>query len=693
MRFLFDKAACQNTRRALRREWLLTNGLGDYASSSMLNCNTRKYHGLLVAHTPYGRHVLLSALEESLVGEERSFCFSVRQHPMTLNPSGHHFQESFEFDRRPVFTYRFGNARIVRECLLVRGETRLIIRWSITGSGMPPTLLRLRPLLAYRSFHSLTRENANLHVRTTPVDGGFSISPYDGLPPLYVQGDGLCRFMPVPDWYRDVEYQMEHERGFDYKEDLFAPGIVDLPLAGRTSLYLTVGTSLCEENIEALWARESAAQDAAHAGADGMIGHLAAVGNDVLVDEGDGRPSVLAGYHWFDAWGRDTLISLPGLTFCAGRTQAGLDVLGSMAREMKDGLVPNYLTPDGANAYNSADASLWFAFAVQSYMATAPEQGLEWVREHAWPALRAIVRGFRKGHGPTVFIDGDGILHAGDATTQLTWMDAMVDGRPVTPRHGCPVELNALWYNTLALTTYLDRKFGEPDPTADGMLLRRMRKAFEERFYVAEDGGYLGDVWRDGMLDKSVRPNQILAVSLPFPILKKTLQAEVVECVRDKLLTPFGLRTLCPDDEAYCRIYRGDAKSRDLSYHQGTVWPWLLGHYADALLKVARDKKGAVRALLDTVTPLLCDHLSEAGIGSISEVFDATPPYVPNGCIAQAWSVAECLRMLTVLKAAAPDVYAHWEKEAAFRLACTSKGDTADVCHAFLPVGGKIIAL
>ncbi|MDO5483296.1 MAG: amylo-alpha-1,6-glucosidase [Desulfovibrionaceae bacterium] len=356
-------------------------------------------------------------------------------------------------------------------------------------------------------------------------------------------------------------------------------------------------------------------------------------------------------------------------------------VLAQVAASQRNGLTPNCFAEDGNHAWNSVDASLWYAFAVQSYLQACPD-GLGWVREHAWPALKGIISGYRKGPGMDIYVDENGLLHAGNAHTQLTWMDAQAAGKPVTPRHGCPVEINALWYNTLAFADYLARLFGEAEWEGT-KALRGLRLAFFEHFWVTRGGGYLGDVWRDGMLDQSVRPNQILAVSLPYPVLEEQYQPQVVECVRNKLLAPFGLRTLAPDDPHYKGRYEGGPDARDAAYHQGTVWPWPLGHYTDALLRVAWDTDGAAQALLDTVTPLFCEHLTRSGLGSISEIFDASPPYRANGCIAQAWSTTETLRMLIRLKEAAPAVYTAWEQKVAAYLA-NPWGDTAGICRAIL---------
>lgn len=700
MRFLFDKAACQNTRRALRREWLLTNGLGDYSSSTILCCNTRKYHGLLVVNTVGGRHVLLSALEDSVVGGGKEFFLCTRQHPGLLHPRGHEYLESFQLDQWPVSVYRMGDVRLLREIVLLRGKSRLLLRWSLQGqSPTPPLTLRLKPLLAFRSFHSLTQVDENLNPFSAPLENGFCIRPHQHLPPLYIQAQGHtacamqstgsspqgCSFSPAPDWYRNVEYLEEHERGFAASEDLFMPGLLDIalpPLPQGGSVYMMAGTEPCEENPESLWAEEVRNRDMLHRKNGGLAGHLAETGQHFCMETHDRKPAILAGYPWFDAWGRDTLISLPGLTFHANRADFGLRVLAEVGRTVHDGLVPNMFSHSGDHAYNSVDAALWYAVAVQAWLETAPD-GLAWVRENVWAALKAIVQGYRSGPGQGIHVDGEGLVHAGDAHTQLTWMDAQAGGKPVTPRHGCPVEVNALWYNTLAFADFLATSFGE-EPLTGNTALRALRQAFFIRFWTGGDGGYLGDVWRGGELDQSVRPNQILAVSLPYSVLSEACQPQVVECVRNKLLTPYGLRTLAPDSPAYKGHYGGSPQSRDSAYHQGTVWPWLLGHFADALLRVAWDVEGAVRALLETLTPLYSDHLAEAGLGSVSEVFDGSPPYRPGGCISQAWSVAECLRLLLRARKAAPAVCHEWEKGIAHRLANPLPGDTAGICRAIL---------
>ena len=685
MEFCFDKAACLNIRRALRKEWLLTNGTGDYSSSTILCCNTRKYHGLLVANldTPPGRHVLLSTTEESVLGGGKEFFFSTRKHPGVFFPHGHEYMEAMQVKDWPLFRYKVGDLTLTRELALVRGRTLLLAKYTVSCESTPPPLtLRIKPLLAYRDFHALTVANGDLQVRTFPVRHGFTIRPYDALPPLFMQTKGQAEFFSSPDWYRNIEYFVEEERGFPHQEDLFLPGVFDIALSLDAPVFVSASTEEVAEDLEALWEEETGRRRTLSHVADTMLGHFVRQGSHFMATPPrQSAPVILAGYHWFDAWGRDACIALPGLTFCAGRLTKGVRILEAVGETFRNGLLPNCFANAGdAHAYNSVDAALWYVWAVQKLLRHLPDH-LDWVREQAWPHIKAVTTAYRDGVNPGIFMDDEGLLHAGDARTQLTWMDAQVDGRPVTPRHGCPVEINALWYNALAFAEFLGEKFDEP-VWCDAEFLRRLRANFRRRFWINRRGGYLGDVWNNGRLDASIRPNQIFAVSLPYPVLEEDYQPFVVECLRNHLLTPYGIRTLSPDDPRYKAAYEGDPAQRDGAYHQGTVWPWLLGHYTEALLRTAWDTEGAAQGLLETVTPLFTDHLTDAGVGSISEIFDGSPPHTPDGCIAQAWSVAECLRLLRLLQMTAPKAYAAWEATLEERFRAPRQGDdTAGICR------------
>ncbi|MST55551.1 glycogen debranching protein [Pyramidobacter sp. SM-530-WT-4B] len=661
MNFEYNKAICQNLRESLRLEWLETNGLGDYASSSIVSCNTRRYHGLFVANLdrPAGRHVLLSALEESLLLGGHEFFFSCRQHPGNFFPKGHEYLREAEIGAWPLFRYRIGDVVLTREIVMPHGEHRVLIRYSLEG-GAAQAKLRIKPLLAYRNFHALTHANMNLHVRTWPETAGFKVEPYDGMPPLFMQTDGRFTFLPSPDWYYNAEYLIERERGFPYAEDLFQPGLFEIELAPQRPVILSAALQPTGKaaRLARLWNDETQRR-LRRSDDESLTAHLEREGEKFLIDSPRNGKIVIAGYPWFDAWGRDTFIALPGLTFCAGRSQEGVDILAGAGRAIKNGLIPNCYGADGVHhSYNSADASLWYVWAVQQ-MTEQASNGLQLVKNLCWQPVKEIIAAYADGRAPHTRMDESGLLHVGAPDTQLTWMDASVGGRPVTPRWGCPVEINALWYNALVFAGKTAAALGETPPW-DKKRLAALKKEFQRRFW-SEERGYLADVWRADGADWSFRPNQLFAASLPEPVLDRPLAAEMLARVRTLLLTPYGLRTLSPADANYRSLYEGSPEERDSAYHQGTVWPWLLGAYGDTLLFALWDRPAAARHLLGTITPLCTAHLREYGVGSVAEIFDAAPPYRPNGAVAQAWSVAELLRVLKKMRRAAPGVYRRWE--------------------------------
>lgn len=657
MYFHFDTQTCRNPDAALQREWLLTNGTGSYSSSTIMGCHTRRYHGLLVANLPEGRHVLLSTLDDALLYANQEIALSTRRHPSLFHPQGYQYLHAVDYGDTLRYTFIAEGITLQKELLLAGQRPLLLIRYRLLASTDASAVrLRIRPLLAFRHFHALTTANTALAPDILPAARGFSIRPYAALPPLYMQMSQDCAVTPSPDWYYAIDYLEEEQRGFPHTEDLFMPCVMETQLTPGEDCFVAIATEAAAERLAALWETEIRRLQL-RSPADDIQSHLARRGEDFLITAHGQTPRVLAGYPWFDAWGRDSAIALPGLCFCAGRDQSGLAILEAMSKNLYAGLIPNCFNDTGADhAYNAVDASLWYIWAVQQWLQRRPSQYLRAQRQ-LWPVINNILQPYRLGTLHHIFMDSEGLLHAGDAQTQLTWMDASVNGVPVTPRHGCPVEVNALWYNALAFAEDLH-------PGSIGQeMLARVRQNFRKRFWISARGGYLADVFRDDYTDASLRPNQIFAVSLPFSPLEPEEQRCVVRAVRRHLLTPYGLRTLSPDDPAWQGQYRGNPETRDSAYHQGTVWPWLLGAYTDALLRTSPNQQAAAEELLRTLTPLFTTHLYDAGIGSISEIFDAEEPYHPHGCPAQAWSVAECLRLLQTLEAAAPDSYRRWEKK------------------------------
>lgn len=650
------RSICQNLDQSLRYEWLETNGLGGYASSTIHNCNTRKYHGLLVASLdePAGRFTLLSKLEDALTVGTRRFALSCNRYPGTIHPDGHLHLDEFRAADGPVFTYMCGATLTLRKrILMVQGENTVLIRYELEQSPSPITL-ELNPLLAFRRHHELKREDAYLRAATSPVSQGFSIHPYEGLPTLFIQASPAPRFREAPTWYRNFEYSVESERGYDCHEDCFSPGTLELTLQPGESVVMSA--SLVEQaDLRDAWEQELSrrrsimqaiatfTRKAGDPRFTSVLPTLIRSGYHFPIRmPGSGRATIIAGYPWFDDWGRDTLISLPGLTFYSGRPELGAEILKAVAPHEREGLIPNCFAANPAqHAYNSVDASLLYFWAVHQFLDATGD--VDTVRVHLWPTLKRILERFMEGTRFDTYMAPNGLLHAGNRHTQLTWMDATVFGEPVTPRHGFAVDLNAFWHNAIVFSGHLAVAFGEPLPWPDD-LPARIQAAFQKTFWL-ESEGYLADSYADGVLDRSIRPNQIFAASLPFSPLDRQQQKRVVELVRQELFTPFGLRTLSPRDPNYRGRYEGDQPARDSAYHQGTVWPWLLGHFGEAVLRTADDREAAALALADSLRPLLDYSLSGPGLINVPEIFDGDAPQRPNGCPAQAWSSAELIRL------------------------------------------------
>ncbi len=714
-----EREVCQNLKEASSREWLETNGLGGFASSTIAGMNTRRYHGLLVAavQPPAGRMVLLSSLQETLVVDGTRFELGANQYPDTVHPQGYRYLASFRLDPYSVATYVVNGVELERAVCMVHGENTTVVQYALRGHDVRSLRLELAPLLAFRDYHALTHENGALDGRYVEGDGGrttddgripalstldprlstpdssliphpssLSFSPYPALPTLHLAYAG-AEVAPAGYWYRRFQYERERERGLDFEEDLFCPCILTFDLTGRDTIPLIASTkphsateaaSMVEsERARRVTATESRDLSEARVGegrhlavgggmreaqgagpraapdlgpcahnsqmiASSAVPLLLRAADQFLVRRGEGS-TVIAGYHWFTDWGRDTMISLPGLTLVTGRFDIARSILLEFSKHVSQGMLPNRFPDKGETPeYNTADATLWYFQAIWEYVQRAPD-GPDLAR-NLWPVLADIVGWHVRGARYGIRMDeSDGLLHAGEPGVQLTWMDAKVGDWVVTPRIGKPVEINALWYNTLRVMEQVAGIVGE-DGSEYAKRATRAERGFRAAF-VRLDGRGLYDVITDQGPDASVRPNQVFAVSLPHSPLNLFDQRRTVRAVQESLLTPFGLRTLAPEDPAYRGRYEGGPLERDGAYHQGTVWPWLLGPFAEAHLKVYGNAERAT-----TFLQPIQDHLCQAGIGSISEIFDGDPPHRPNGCIAQAWSIAEILRVWSLIE-------------------------------------------
>jgi predicted glycogen debranching enzyme len=646
---------------ALTREWLETDGCGGYASSSVLLCNRRRYHGLLVSQGEGldRRHLFLSRFEETLHGGGRSFPLSMARYPGLFAPHGHQYLEHFELVPYPSFLYRIGPAVVLREILLVRGSPTVLSRYRVSGGG--PVELRLRPLLPYRAADALTSENLALDPRVERAQhGGIRARPYPALPPISItlsSRDGHFEADPV--WYRQIEYGLDLERGYDGHEDQFSPGVHFVPMRDGVDCVVaaTIGEAVADP--QSLWERESAARrQALPPRADTVRDRLELGVEHFLYRAAHGRLGVVAGFPWFGEWGRDTFVSLPGLLLSRGKlAECGAALAGALPY-LRRGLLPNIFGASPADShYGSADASLWYARAVRAFHLAGGDRGL--LLDRLAPALATIAEEYQAGTELEIFCDDKGLLHAGSEQSNATWMDARTSAGPVTPRHGCAVEINALWYFLLAYLELLARERG--DGRAEREWKKRARlcgRSFLRRFWL-EGERYLADVWRPdaaapgghGFLDVSLRPNMVIAAALELSPLSRLKRTDVVRHARAELLTPRGLRTLAPFDAAYRGVFRGSPQERDGAYHQGTVWPWLLGFYCEAYLRgygASAYRVGVLRDLIEGFR----EPLSSQGLGHISEVFDGDPPHRPGGTFAQAWNTAELLRALELLGSA-----------------------------------------
>ncbi len=664
--------------KLIEREWLVTNGRGGYASGTLAGAATRRYHGLLIAAlpAPLGRTVMLSHLdEELLLGNGETLTFSCHEVANRLHIACAPFFQEFRLeDGLPVWRYSSSGVVLEKRLLMPHGQNTTIVRYRLLDAT-GPVRLTLRPSVNFRAHESPV--SAPLHQPYTfgIVGQHCEIAGDSSFPLLRLRvygGDSADSFIVDTALHEELVYRIEAGRGYESRGTLWSPGYfrADLEPGQEVSISASVEDW---DVIEALdpasaWTAEherrarllSLAPEAARSGASA---ELVLAADQFLITPsgrqediaralaaGEQLRTVIAGYHWFTDWGRDTMISLEGLTLCTGRTREAAYVLRTFARYVRDGLIPN-MFPDHAvdGLYHTADATLWYFHAIDRYLAYTDDHD---TLTFLLPVLTDIVRQHLHGTRFGIGVDPrDGLLRQGAPGYQLTWMDAKVDDWVVTPRRGKAVEINALWYNALRLLEGWTRELNG-DAAADvlGKHAARVHESFNQRFWY-EPGGYLYDVI-DGENgdDPACRPNQVLAISLRHAVLDEARWSAVLDVVRRRLLTPVGLRSLAPNHPDYKARYDGDLRARDAAYHQGTVWAWLIGPFVDALLRTHPDETDTFDSLLDGFTA----HLGEFGVGSIAEIFDAESPYTPRGCIAQAWSVAEVLRSRLRVAAATP---------------------------------------
>jgi predicted glycogen debranching enzyme len=658
-----EKEILRDLETATSREWLETNGIGGFSSSTISGLNTRRYHGLLTAATkpPVGRLVLLSKLEETLIIDGRRYELSTNQYPGVVHPQGFIYQVGFKLDPFPVFTYKVEGIQIKKSIFMIQGENSTVVQYAMTGRALPDGRasdtqadslrysLEVRPLIAFRDYHSTTHENDSLNSKVDTEDGLTTVKPYGDLPELYFAHDA-AQIDTNSFWYRNFQYAVEQERGLDFAEDLYSPCSFTFDLNARAKISIIASTERRDIRMAGAYRQaelERRSLLSVKSQADQLMSTLTVAADQFIVAR-ERCKTVIAGYHWFADWGRDTMIALPGLTLATGLAEIAKSILAEFAAHVDQGMLPNRFPDAGETPeYNTVDATLWFFEAVRSLLQYTND--FEFVRANLYAVLTDIIDWHVKGTRYQIHVDDDGLLYSGEPGVQLTWMDAKVGDWVVTPRHGKPVEIQALWYNALRIMEQLAAKFKDSKAKRKyAAMADKAQMSFNQEFWN-EEVGCLYDVVNGDALDGSIRPNQVIAISLTNSMLSKDRAAGVLRVVERELLTPRGLRTLSPQDPNYIGRYEGDPRSRDGAYHQGTVWPWLMGPYITAYVKTFGVKAG--RRFAMAWLEQFQEHLYEACLGQVSEIFDGDAPHAPRGCVAQAWSIAELLR------AAVEDVY------------------------------------
>jgi predicted glycogen debranching enzyme len=638
----FDKSKVVNLEYSLNREMLRTNRAGSYSSTTIVACNTRKYHGSLIVPVDElggDRFVLLSSLDVTLVSNERSFNIGLRKYKGDFfSPKGHKYIEDFETEVIPKRIYRVGGVILKEERLLVHYEEQFLARYTIVEAS-EKMKLQIRPLLAFRNIHELTHANMNANTKVDFIKNGIKTRLYEGFPYLHMQTSDKADFIHVPDWYYGVEYPEEQKRGYDYIEDLFTPGFFEMEVKKGDCLVFSASTK--EEKPSGL-KQKFTRTVAGKIPRNCFLNCLRNAAQQFIEKRGDST-LIIAGYHWFGAWGRDTFISLPGLALAKQKLTLYTDVLDTQVARLKNGLFPNMGNADNP-AYNSIDAPLWFFWTLQKYL----ERGGLDCWEKYGDAAKSILYAYKNGTAFNIHMRENGLIYADAPDKALTWMDAVVNGIPVTQRRGYAVEINALWYNAISFSLEMVHKkkdklfLKEFEP-----LPEKIKKSFIEVFWE-NNSGYLADYVNDDEgQNMFVRPNMIIATSLPYTMLDFEQIKKVLDVADKELITPRGLRTLSPRNNFYKGICEGNQEARDSAYHQGTVWPWLVGPFCEGWLRIyGKQGVNKVRKLVYGFEEVMNEH----GVSSISEIYDGDPPHAPRGAISQAWSVGEILRMIELLE-------------------------------------------
>ena len=623
---------CRDFERSSRLEWLETNHTGAYAMGTVAGVNTRRYHSLLIASfaPPADRYSILPRVEERIVLDWQTYELAAVQYPGTVQPRGFELMEEFGIDPFPRWRYRAGAASVEKTICLIDGRQSVLVRYEASEV----CTLEVRLLFSFRDYHSLTRQNGALQNRIAERPGRVSFKPYADLPDLTVFHDGIFGRDGV--WYLNHEYLRELDRGLDFREDLYSPGLLTFDIGPRRPAWFIA--TLEAQSLRAGVDIERILKAEAHRRS--FPCKLERALDQFRITRSDGQASLIAGYPWFTDWSRDTLISMPALSAAGFADSESKSIIEMLLAHRSQGVLPNRFLDAGSKPeYNTADATLWLFVAAHQWMKRTHDE--QFLRDVLYPAARDILEWHRRGTYHHIQVDPeDHLLSAGTAETQLTWMDAKVGDTPVTPRNGKAVEINALWYNALRIiarwAAALSRHDDEAALDAEAeFVLASFRAKFWNRAR-----GCLYDVITTSACDPRIRPNQLFALSLPFPLLEPAEARQIVRLVEQELITPVGLRTLEPRDPAYQPRFEGPPSQRDAAYHQGAAWPWLIGPFVAAYLYAFGETDESVAHCREIVRRLERE-LAACCLGSLSEIYDAEQPQRPSGCPVQLWSVAQ----------------------------------------------------
>jgi predicted glycogen debranching enzyme len=629
----FNKSELVNLEYSLSLELLNTNRAGGYISTTIVGCNTRKYHGWLICPIEqFGgeKHVLLSSLDETIVQHEQAFNLAIHKYPNIYDPRGHKYIVDFEFEPTPALTYRVGGVVLKKELIVVHNEEQILIRYTLLDAHSP-TLLRLKPMLAYRSIHKLSKANLYANTQLKFIDRGVSSRLYTEYPELNLQVNKNNEFIAVPDWYYNIEYLEEKERGYDYQEDLFSPGYFEMPIKKGESIIFSA--SLEEANPQLL-SRKFNREMTLRPPKSSFMDCLHNTASQFIMKRDHGT-EIVSGYHWYGCRSRDTFMSLPGLLYSDIKTYKS--VLDSMSTRLQNGLFPD--TVDTLDlTYRAVDTPLWYFWAIQKYNSLVQDPKAIW--KQYGEKMKSILAAYRDGSNEGILMHENGLIWAEERGVPKTWMNAMVNNNPVTPRYGYTVEVNALWYNAVCFAISLAQQCGDSAFVKEWEHIPTLVvDNFMPTFWMPEKNHLADYVGVDGQ-NQRIRPNEIIATSLPYSPLSDEAKESVLKAIEYDLLTPKGIRTLSPKNPVYKGRYEGTVEERDAAFHQGTVWVWLLAHYVEAKFNLHR------KSFIPDAKRIMSNFehdMTNKCICAIPEMYTGDPPHEPCGAISQAWSVASVL--------------------------------------------------